>query len=147
MRKLAGFWVIGLLFFNLGCGPAGPAKPKLYPVSGKVTVAGKPLADCGIQFVLIGKNGVSYNSKIAADGSFTLEDPQDQSRGAQAGKYKVVLLNAPEADMKAMMAGSQSGQPTAGEGAPFPAEYSAAATSPNEYEVKAESNTIDIVIP
>jgi hypothetical protein len=47
--------------------------------------------------------------------------------------------------MMALMRGGAGG-PSAAE-PPFPKEYSDAATSPKEVEVKAEPNTIDITIP
>ena len=150
MRILGVFLVAGLLSFSLGCGgDAGPPKPKLYSVTGKLTLAGKPLADCKIQFVMVGKPGVAYNGNAGVDGSFTLADPQDAARlGAEPGKYKIVLQVSAEMAKNAMMTGGpQSGPPDMTKGAPFPPEYGDAKTTPKEVEVKAESNTIDIAIP
>ena len=146
MRNFAVVLVAALLFVNSGC-PGGPTKAVLHPVSGKVTVGGKPLADCTIQFVGTGTEAVSFNGKLGKDGTYSLVDPTDGRAGAAAGKYKVVLMGSPDAAMEAMktMKGPQSGPPTVT--APFPAEYSAVETSPKEVEVKAGSNSIDIVIP
>ena len=150
MRILGCLAVLSFLLVTAGCGAGGPPQAKLYSVSGKVTVAGKAIADCNIQFVAVGKEGY-FGGKIGADGSYSLTAPDGRS-GAEAGKYKVVLQQSTDAQMKAMQAG-QMGPPGAGGGPgggaslPFPAEYSSAETSQKEVEVKAESNTINIEIP
>ncbi len=135
------------VLFALGCG--GPAKPTVYPVSGKVTMEGKSLADVGIYFISTTDKARNYSGTISADGSYTLSDPEDKRAGAQAGKYKVVLQLTGDALQKSMMAAMGQGQaggppPSA---TPFPKEYTSAETSPKEVEVKPESNTIDITIP
>ena len=145
MIRAASSVLLSVLVLALaGCG--GPAKPKLYPVSGKVT-APKPLADVGIYFIAASGQRANYGGKIAADGSYSLSD-EDQRPGAQPGKYKVVLQLTGDALQNSMMAQMKGGAggPTAPE-APFPKEYTDAATSPKEVEVKAEANTIDITIP
>jgi len=145
MRNLASFLVVGVLLAGSGCGDAGPAKPKLYPVSGKVTVAGKPLADCNITFKSTSTQGLGYGATVAADGSYSLAGT-DGRPGAEPGKYKIVLM-APGLAMKdAMMGGAPGGGPPV-VAKPFPDEYSDESTSPQEVEVKASSNSIDIVIP
>ncbi len=150
MRILGCLAVLSFLVVTAGCGAGGPPAAKLYSVSGKVTVAGKPIADCNIQFVAVGKEGY-FGGKIGADGTYTLVAPDGRS-GAEVGKYKVVLQQAPEAAMKAMQAGGMGPPGSGGPGGggsnlPFPAEYSSVETSQKEVEVKAESNTINIEIP
>jgi hypothetical protein len=144
MRSMAVVVACILMVASPGCGGGGPAPAKLYSVSGKVTVANKPLADCTVQFVAVGKEG-AFSGKIAADGGYSLVSLKDGRSGAEAGKYKVVLQMSPEAQMKLMA--QQSGPPIPGQGAPFPAEYASVETSTKEVEVKAESNTINIEIP
>lgn len=145
--KLHGGWLLaGLVCLIIGCGPGGPVKPKLYPVTGKLTIGGKPAADITVQFSAVGSSGTGYSGKTNASGDFTLSDPQDQQAGAAAGKYKIVLQLAPEAAMKAMMSGAQKGPGGVSTGA-FPDEYKSPETSPKEVEVKAESQTINIEIP
>ena len=143
MRKLSVLAILGLIC--AGCGDGGPAKAVLHPVSGKVTVGGKPLADCKIQFVMTGKEG-AYTSPIAADGSYSLVSPDGRS-GAEAGKYKVVLMMSQDLQMKTMYSGGGGGPPKPGQGAPYPQEYSSLETSPKEVTVEAKSNTIDIDVP
>ena len=148
MQKLALFLVSGLSLVIAGCGAGGPAPAKLFPVTGKVTVGGKPLADCVVQFVAVGRPG-GFTSKIGTDGTYTLADMKDGRPGAEVGKYKIVFQNDPQAAMKAMQSGAMTGPATGGGGpaAPFPDEYKQADTSPKEVEVTSGSNTINIEIP
>jgi len=130
-----------------GCGGGGPAKAKLYPVSGKVTVGGKPLAKCGIAFAAVSAAPdapAGYQGKLSDSGDYTLMDADGRS-GAAPGKYKVVLSIGAEAAKEAMMKGGAA-PGYAANAAPFPKEYMEATTSPKEVEVKAESNTINIDI-
>ncbi len=136
----------GLCLISLGCSH-GPVKPKLYSVSGKVTVAGKPLTDCGIQFVSTKDSTVGYGGTLDASGNYTLTDRQDGRAGAQPGKYKVVLEPSLEAAKKAMSGGGQAGPMQGSPGGEFPPEYSSAATSPKEVEVQTSSTVINIEIP
>jgi hypothetical protein len=149
MRKVAFFLAVGLILGISGCG-GGAGKVKLYSVSGKVTVGGKPLTDCTVQFVISDK-AAAYTSKIGADGSYSLVASQDGRSGAEVGKYKVVLAMSAEMQAKAMMSGAQRGPLVPGQGQaeslPFPKEYSSLNTTPKEVDVEAKSNTIDIVIP
>ena len=138
-----------LLLVSVGC---GPGKPSLYPVSGKVTIEGKSLANVGIYFISTTDKAQNYSGTIGADGSYSLSDPQDQRAGAQPGKYKVVLQLTGEALQKAQM-GAMT-QPQGGGASappeiavPFPPEFTSAETSPQEVEVKPQSNTINITIP
>lgn len=58
-----------------GCGESGPEKPKLYPVSGTVTLDGQPLADGSI--VLDPEDGKSIASQGGIkDGAFKFESPE-----------------------------------------------------------------------
>jgi hypothetical protein len=148
MQKMALFLVPGLSLIMAGCGAGGPALAKLYPVTGKVTVGGKPLADCTVQFVAIGKAG-GFSGKIESDGSYTLADMKDGRPGAEIGKYKVIFQMDPRMAQRAMESGQMSG-PAIGAGAPaapFPDEFKQADTSPKEVEVTSGSNTINIEIP
>lgn len=143
----AGCCLIAVLLVA-GCGPSGPVKPKLYPVSGKVTVGGKPLTDCTVQFTSTGADGGGYTGKLDANGEYKLSDPTDNASGAAAGKYKVSFQVDPAAAMKAMSSmapGGTGGPPTVT--APFPPEYAKTETSPKEVEVTPTTSTINIEIP
>lgn len=149
MRMLAGVAICFVICCS-GCGGGGPVKPKLYPVTGKVTVAGKPLTDCMIVFTTEnpapGVNG--YQSPLSAAGEYALVDAGDPSAiGAAPGKYKVIFNLSAEAAKKAMMQGPPgAGAPPGPPAAAFPPEYGNPKTSPKEVEVKAESNVINIDI-
>lgn len=150
MRTLAGFAICVVVLCS-GCGGDGSAA--LYSVKGKVTVGGKPLADCGVNFTAVNPvKGAQpgYSGKTNAAGEYQLSDGAGKT-GAAVGKYKVsfAIVVSPEAAKMAMMTKSAPGAPSgppAAPAAPFPAEYGSFSTSPKEVEVKAESNTIDISI-
>jgi hypothetical protein len=150
MRTLAGFTMCIVVICS-GCGGDGSAK--LYPVKGKITVGGKPLADCGVNFTTdspVQGAQPGYSGKTNTAGEYQLTDGAGKT-GAAVGKYKVsfAVVVTPEAAKAAMMMKSGPGAPggpPAASAAPFPSEYSSAATSPKEVEVKAESNNIDISI-
>lgn len=91
MQSLARFvssslWLVA--FFALvalvGC---GDGHPKTYPVSGKVTVNGKPVATGDI--MLIPEKGRAAGGPIV-DGRFQLTT-FDENDGAPKGTYKVVV--------------------------------------------------------
>ncbi|MFN0052843.1 MAG: hypothetical protein ACKV0T_11680 [Planctomycetales bacterium] len=157
-RSYALIGTVLLLVTVGGCG--GPAKPKLHPVKGKVTVGGQPLANCTVSFAPIGGKGlIGYSGKLNANGEYELSDTQDERKGAAVGKYKVTLKSPTDTAQKAMeemgkqggdsraVTGPEAMQKMMGGGQLFPIEYAQADTSPKEVEVKAESNVIDIVIP
>lgn len=107
------------------------------------------MTDCTITFTTPnpapGVNG--YQSELSPAGEYDLVDSADRStKGAAAGKYKVIFTLSPDAAKKAMMAGPPGpGAPPAAAAA-FPPEYGNPQTSPKEVEVKAESNVINIDI-
>lgn len=146
MRTLAGILVCVVVTCS-GC--AGESKAKLYAVKGKVTVGGKVLTDCNVNFTTAtpAKGAApGYSGKVSSTGEYELID-SDGSKGAAPGKYKVsfAVVQSADAAQKAMMGPSTGGPPAAPE-APFPKEYGSFETTTKEVEVKAESNTIDIAI-
>jgi hypothetical protein len=76
-------WVLAALLLG-GCEPSGP---KLVPVSGKVTIDGKPLTIGSIQFVP--ENARPAYGEIGSDGSFKLKT--DEAEGVVLGQHKVVV--------------------------------------------------------
>jgi hypothetical protein len=79
-----------------GCG-GKPARPPLYPVSGRVVVDSKPAAGVLVGLHPEGNTGLTAQrsyGETKADGSFdvTTFNPGD---GAPAGKYRVTLIWAP----------------------------------------------------
>ncbi len=82
--------VLGMVVVALcGCGGVGT----LYPVSGKVTVDGKPLSDGQLTFVAEGDKGDKTTAapfgKIK-DGTYSLSTKGKP--GAPAGKYHVMVM-------------------------------------------------------
>lgn len=70
----------------MGCGGGGSEQPT-GDVSGKITVAGKPLTEGSVAFQNT-ETGRSGASKIAADGTYSIPD-------LLVGKYKVLILPPP----------------------------------------------------
>lgn len=142
-RVVASMAVAVLL---VGCGPTGPA---LHPVTGKVTIGGSPASGIQVSFMPVDAKQMTASGKVEG-GSYTLFS--NAGKGAIAGKYKVVLSQAaaggggaptPE-QMAAQYSGNRQGGAAVKDKPSFPAEYSAADTTPLEVEVKAGPNTIDI---
>jgi hypothetical protein len=83
-----------------GCG-GGNLKQKTHPVTGKVTVDGKPLAGATVVFHAVDKANFKWEElpqgTTDANGKFTLftYEPGD---GAPAGEYKVAVELAAAAD-------------------------------------------------
>jgi len=81
--------VVALLVGVAGCGSATVA-----PVSGKVTLDGKPLAHAMVSFTPDSgdKNpGPPSTGKTDADGNFSLELANGKGKGAMVGKHKVSI--------------------------------------------------------
>jgi hypothetical protein len=142
------FLIPALLVFAVGCGGGGPTGPKMYPVSGTLTVGGKPIA--GINVTLMpadmSMGSIISSGKTNDSGKFSLSGTNGVA-GAVAGKYKVVLA-APAAPPAA--GASHSGPPAAPGAAaanlPFPAEYASGPTSPKTVEVTNQAVTLDLAL-
>jgi hypothetical protein len=84
-------WLIGVgLVALVGCGDGGA---KVIPVSGRVTLNGKPLANANVLFSPIGKPGEvnagdGSTGKTNADGEYTLTTSHGLA-GAQVGTHRV----------------------------------------------------------
>ncbi|MCS7239170.1 MAG: carboxypeptidase-like regulatory domain-containing protein [Thermoguttaceae bacterium] len=74
-----GFAVIGLVFWAAGCGQSGP---KLVPVSGRVTIGGRPVANVAVFFIGPDKKTIGVG-KTDSDGRYQLQN------GALAGTNQV----------------------------------------------------------
>lgn len=70
-----------------GCGPAGK---RLIPVTGSVTVNGKPAAGASILFHSDDPNAPTATGSVAADGTFSIVSGLDA--GIAVGKYKVTVI-------------------------------------------------------
>jgi hypothetical protein len=81
-----------------GCGSA-----KIAPVSGRVTLNGKPLPNASVTFAPVGgkenqEPGPSSAGKTDADGRYTLELIGQEGSGAMIGKHKVRIALLSEMD-------------------------------------------------
>jgi hypothetical protein len=74
-----------------GCG----SEPKTAPVSGRVTLDNKPLANATLQFVPASEANTSQNSAVGTtgeDGRYSLVlNSNSNVKGALVGKYKVII--------------------------------------------------------
>jgi hypothetical protein len=89
MRRLLP--VLALVALLAGCSEA--TGPKLYPVTGTVTVGGKPAAGALIVFHPRGNDAldaVRPGATVRADGTYTLVSPGPRE-GAPAGEYDVAV--------------------------------------------------------
>lgn len=88
-----------LMVLTLGCGMAAlggcrqesepPPPPELRPVTGKVTVEGKPLVNAVVTFLQTDEFGTTAVGETDADGDYELSYMGDP--GVAAGKYKVAI--------------------------------------------------------
>src|SRR5262249_6382642 len=134
MRQLIGLALLVSLC-GLGCGSKSPGALPLYSVSGKLVVNGKPLENVTVQLIPAGdpdtkaKPGVATTDK---EGKFVIRTNGD--KGANPGKYKVVLgsaTQAPTGPMSLEDATKMSGQYAKTGGIPkvdlpYPAEWASA---------------------
>ncbi len=147
-----------LLFLTLiivagisGCTPRVEVAT-LFPVKGRVTLNGAPLAGCKLVLIPVKTDPGAddgYAGVLNEKGEFELSSLKGKA-GAAAGQYKVTFQLAAvedvnseasrQAAMKAMMSGG-AGPPEQKE-APYPAEYSSYKTSPKEVEISREANEL-----
>jgi len=91
-RLLVGLTLIGSVVTLSGCRQGTdslPPEPVLYPVSGKVTAAGKPLAHAVVTFLQVDEKGTTAVGETDDEGAFDLT--YMGSHGAAAAGYKVAI--------------------------------------------------------
>lgn len=84
------FLMTVVLVFAAGCG-----NTKVVPVSGRVTLANKPLAHATILFQPLSEDknpGPGSSAKTDANGQFTLELMTGERKGAIVGEHKVSIV-------------------------------------------------------
>lgn len=93
IRNASVFSLVGASFAALslvGCGGRDPNLPKLEPVSGTVTLDGRPLANASVTFVPSGTTrGTGATGVTGPDGKYTLMSRGEP--GVPAGDYRVVV--------------------------------------------------------
>jgi len=84
-------WLAVLAMASSGCGRSGRQIPNRVPVSGRVTIAGQPLAYGTVQLVPESPEGHAAMGTIKG-GSFTLASAES-SPGVVKGSYKVSIVS------------------------------------------------------
>jgi len=139
--------VVGLSYLFVGCGGVDSAKPKVYPVSGKVTRNGQPLTAGEVMFTPSGgpegASGHIATGQIGSDGSYTLTT-FNTGDGAVLGKHKVTVVSRSSDNLEKM--NKMKGGAIAYKLPPsvVSSKYSQVATTPLTYSVENGSNTINI---
>ena len=83
-----------LLLLVTSCGGGGP---DLAPVSGKITLDGKPLADATVGFYPLGEHGdVMSSGRTNSNGEYTLKTVKTMQTGAVVGKHRVSITLEPD---------------------------------------------------
>lgn len=161
MSRLIGLFVL----CAVGCSQ-GPDQPlPLYPVTGSVKVGGKPLAEVAVQLIPVdeksrAKPGIGKTDK---EGNFTITTNGD--RGANVGKFKVVLGTASQQQEQKLSSMSyeeqQKARYSAAEkfsgdnaktkgvvktGPEFPKEWTSAKTTPKEVEIVNKAVIVNVDI-
>jgi len=91
-NQLAGFLLVCLGVVVVGCGGRDPNLPELVPVSGTVTMDGRPLSGAWLSFVPVGSTrGRGARAASDKDGKYELISRSGEP-GAPVGEYRVVIL-------------------------------------------------------
>lgn len=94
MRMTSGcawLWLAALAVAASGCGRGGKQLPNRVPVSGRVTIAGKPLAYGTVQFVPSTPDG--HNAMGVIKGGFFTMLSAESLPGVVKGPYKVSIVS------------------------------------------------------
>lgn len=119
----------------IGCsGPSGPPLPKVVPVTGKVTLDGKPLANANLEFIPTA-GGVEASGKTNAEGVYELAIRAN--KGTPQGNYKVTIEKRVKPDGSELTEGGGVGEQV------LPTKYWERATTELTATVPAEGGTID----
>jgi hypothetical protein len=142
-----------ILLALAGCGESVKGRAGLVPVTGKVTLDGKPLTTGTVSFIT-SDGSEAFTGQIDASGNYKLAaSPTDP--GALPGEYKVIVMATESKtmtaeDSKAMEAKAKAAQGGTGDAATtapkslVPEKYTKVATSGLTRTVKAGSNSIDL---
>ncbi len=140
LKTLSLFLIPALMVVLVGC----DSRPKVYPVTGTVTIKGTPAPEMTrVNFEPV-SGGELAAGMVDATGGFTLYSGNEGRPGAVPGSYKVFL--SPDASSDAYMTGKPSGVPGVPSAGPIPDDFLSAATSPLTVEVTEDENVIDVTI-
>ncbi len=135
-----------VLAFGTGCADNGPKMKPVYPVHGKVTYRGKPVAGVQLNFALVGSSGPDATfatGTSSADGEFVLSTYRKDD-GAPAGEY-VITAFWPDKRADAKKVKAAAGEELAPDR--FEGAYSNPASSKLRATVQAQDNDLTIDIP
>ena len=140
--------VVGLSVLWAGCG-GGAERPKVVPVSGKVTQKGKTLTAGEVTFTPIASADSSAHiatGQIGSDGTYRLTT-FNTGDGAVLGPHKVTVVVRSTTDMRKM--NELGGGRIAYKLPPstLPPKYNSVENTPLKYTVEDKTNTIDIDLP
>ncbi len=130
-RCVAAGVLTALLAVAAGCQEAAPAN--VGQVSGRVTLAGEPLADALVTFAPVKEGGTTALGMTKADGTYALNYAGEIS-GAEIGENRVLISTYATGD-------PDGDPPRPAVPEKVPARYNT--TSELKVEVKAGSNTFD----
>lgn len=142
---------VGLIFF-VGCG--GGPNPELLPVSGVVTIDGKPLPNAAVRFVPM-EEGLDGNFIASAitdkKGEFSLRLQGKEEIGCVACLCKVTIEDQPMPGKvrSAYGSGNQAlidRYNKSLKNRPIPTQYKLLRTTPLKYEISAEQTEFNIEI-
>ena len=144
-------FAFGILFF-VGCG-SGP-NPEILPVSGVVTIDGKPLPNAEVRFVPMTEDldGNFIASGITGKkGEFSLRLPGKEDVGCVVGLSKVTIDDQPLPDKvhAAYGSGNQAlvkRYDASLKNRPIPTKYKLLRSTPLSYEVSDEQSEFNIEI-
>ena len=99
MRAIAGITLTIFIAGIVGCG--GDGLPPPVPVSGKVTLGGKPISGANVTFLSV-DGGTSASGRTISDGTYKLTTLNTDD-GARPGEYTITIAKSDskfsEADM------------------------------------------------
>ena len=139
MRGIVVGIMAGLL--TVGCGDSGPP---VVPVSGKVTLDGKPLSGASVTFVPAGEAAGTFGGSATTDGegAYTLLNTKG-AKGVSPGDYRVTVSKA---ELKNPALAESGGISESDLKQVVPLPYTKADATPLKFSVDASGKAIDIPI-
>jgi len=149
--RLVACLTAALLTCVNGCSSGVPAPPKLaasVPVSGTVTLDGKPLSDANVTFVPETQAGFKGAiGRTDASGKYELNTDigaGKSSKGAIPGRYRVTVSRLVKPDGSALPPDFKEPPMNVGAMESIPLKYTSGTDSQLTYEVPAAGGTYDI---
>ena len=139
--RLPTICLVLFLFFLAGCGQRNPNLPAQYPVSGTVTLDGKPLAGAGVMFLPRGDTrGTGAMGTTDEAGKYTLKTDYG-GPGAPEGEFAVTISKVVNRDGTPYVPNPDVAE--AGGRETLPGRFSDSMKTELSAQVAKEGNTID----